>query len=231
MKYFFVLLLLGSVPAAGQVRASLRIGYGSYSMQELKGFQSQLAKQVDDYRMRITDRFPSYLYYEGAVVVPLGEEFFYAANVAYGSTGGRVHYSDYSGELKFDQLLKYVSAGASIGVTTGNSNKYVFAFSLRPAIVLTRFDLDLLSRIGDRKEAESFGFRSTTITLQPECSLTRRFGRLRIEAAVGYNFDILKGKLLLRNDKEVYLLDASGNPVHAEWSGARLAVGMSYAFE
>jgi hypothetical protein len=230
MKVLIIILLILPVCAIGQMRVSLRSGYGLYSMNEMKSFQAELRAQ-SEYPMRITESFPGYVYYEVALMLPLANKFFYTANFGYGSTGGRIHYSDYSGEIRFDQLLNYISAGTSLGISEENSTgKYVFDFSITPSFVFSKLSLEFMARIGDEQNVERIEFRSTNLTLQPDFAITRKFGRLGIQAMVGYNFAILKGKLFLTSDGEAYLIDSSGNNVPSNWNGGRASLGISFLF-
>lgn len=230
MKLLMFILLIPTFEAIGQMRATLRMGYGMYAMTEMKSFQADLPLQVE-YPMRITESFPGYVYYEGSLMIPFADKFFCSATFGYGSTGGRIHYGDYSGEFRFDQLLNYISAGTSIGHSMENSTgKYVFDVSITPSVVLTNLNLEFLVRIGDEQNVERVKFRSTNFTLQPDFTITRKLGRFGVQAMVGYNFAIVNGKMFLTSDSEAYLIDSNGDNIPANWNGGRAAVGISYFF-
>src|SRR5688500_12260694 len=100
MKLLIFILIIPCFSAIAQKSATLRMGYGTYTMNEMKSFQVDLQKQ-SEYPMRIIESFPAFVYYEGSLTFPLGNNFICAPNFSYGSTGGRIHYGDYSGELRF----------------------------------------------------------------------------------------------------------------------------------
>ena len=230
MKLLIFALLIQSFSAIAQMRISLNTGYGMYAMKEMKSFQAELMSQAT-YPMHITESFPGYAFHEGSLTIPVGDELFFAAKLGYSSTGGRIHYSDYSGEYRFDQLLNCMSAGTSVGFSINNpTRKYVFNFSLTPSVALTRLDLRFLARIGDAEALEKFKFGSTNLTLQPDISITRKIGRLGLQAMLGYNFGIVKGKMYLTSNSEAFLINSSGNDIPANWDGARISMGVSYSF-
>lgn len=111
-----------------------------------------------------------------------------------------------------------------------STGKYVFDFSLSPSVVLTNLNLEFLARIGDERNIESIKLRSTNLTLQPDFTITRKFGQFGVQAMVGYSFGMVKGKMFLTTDSEAYLIDSRGNNVPANWDGGRAAVGISYFF-
>lgn len=229
MRFIAIACVLFSISATAQIRLSLYAGYGSYSMREMRAFQEQFKSQFN-YPAEITAAFPAYPIFGGSLTKSFSEKYFGGVDFAYGSTGGRIHYSDYSGELGSDQLLRFTSLGTVLGVSVlPSGGKYMIEVSITPSIVISRLDLSLYGRVGDQMNEEKIVFRSKNLTLQPEITFIREIHRFGIQACVGYNLTAFKGKMFVEH-RDAYLLDQRDRPVRAQWDGFRAAVSISYTF-
>jgi hypothetical protein len=63
---------------------------------------------------------------------------------------------------------------------------------------------------------------------QPTVTATRRFGRLGVDAFLGLNVNIARGKIYLDGDNSgAYLGFGGGGYVTTDWTGLRGGVGVS----
>jgi hypothetical protein len=202
-------------------------GYGYYSMSDLKSLQGEFKNEfpVD---AKITSAFPAFWYFEGGAIQRFNEKYFAGALIGSGSTGGRVHYKDYSGEIGADQTLRYYSLAIPIGLILNPNSKFsVFKFDLRPGATFTNLSLRFYSTIGNQSSNQIVELNSLNIVLQPGFSFLKRFGNFGVEIQASYNLTLVAGKLYVK-DSQNYLLNAANKEVKADWSGFRISSGFSF---
>jgi hypothetical protein len=222
--------VLSTVQAQTQI--SFLAGYGTYSMNELKTFQKELQSQFP-VEAKITDAFPGYLYYELTATTRLKSYFFCGISVSYGSTGGRIYYADYSGSMYADQRARYLTIGIPFGWNVPvQENKLKLIFQIKPAVYFGNLDVSIVSHLENQiPENEEFKFSSTNIGLQPSVQMDRRFGPLWLGIQMGYNVNVQSSNLFFKENKDYYLLNNKGDKIHANWSGLRFGVSLSYPLD
>jgi hypothetical protein len=227
MKILAFLFFFPSLVIA-QPSVSFKMGGGTYLMTELKGLQDEVLESFPVPMKKISS-YPPYVTYEVGVATQTPGSFFWGIIYGYGSTGARMSYSDYSGSILYDQRAKYFSVTSSLGIVKKFSGKtFQLGFDLRPTVIFTHFDMSFVYAIGAEVGKDEAKFRSTNLAVQPTVTFTRRFGRFGAEALAGVNVNILRGKLHLPGEKELYLTRESGSPLRADWTGLRVGLGMSY---
>lgn len=228
---FLILVLSISLHATGQGRLAFSIGYASYNQADLKEFQEDLLTEypVD---AKITESFPPYWHYDGSFDYLLNNEFIVGLVATYGSSGGRTHYEDYSGEIRNDMLLNYVSIGAVLGIVLNpEESQWQLSLELTPAISFSKMKLKFYNRVGTEQDFRNYSFKSTNWTLQPSLHLTRKLKNFGLNLQAGYCGTIVKGDVFLDGGYGAYLVnDSSGEKIHIDWSGFRIALGLSYTF-
>ena len=230
MKIFLVAIIV-IVPLAtfGQLQFSFRAGYGFYSMSELKTFQEGL-KSDFPVVLKTTESYPPYLYYEGSGQYIIRKRLPIGISITYGSSGSRIHYSDYSGEIFADQLANYVAIGLPVGWIFSSKNTWSFQLEMKPTISFNKLALKLQSKVANQQESEKLDFKSIDISIQPGFAITKRFGQVGLLFQTGYNIALSNGNLFLKEDDEYYLVQKNGDTVSTNWAGLRIAAGMSYTF-
>src|SRR5882672_7166758 len=112
-KYFrytvTAILAMALCTCSAQVQWSVTpmVGVGSYSLNSLHEYQDYVQSNVP-VKMTKTDEFPAYYTYGVDLGCRLSQLLLYVGYV-HGSTAGRQSYSDYSGELTAEQLVRYNS--------------------------------------------------------------------------------------------------------------------------
>lgn len=230
-----VLLLLPGV-ALAQVSISVTGGYGSWRMSTMKEWQESYRNSFP-VEARTLAAYPDHLFFEAAVKHEKAG-WVRGLAIATGSTGGRVYYSDYSGRISLDQSLSFYSFSAIIGKTLNKQNeKFLLVASLCPGINLSRMSYDYEQVIYDGEtEERSNSFSGLNVTLQPTFSVIRKFGRLGLEAQLGYLLPVVSGKLTYHDETKIpadvrgvdYLTYGDQIPVTANWSGYRIGLGVSF---
>lgn len=214
---------------AAQHMVGVGFGYFEPKMTIMKGYQKQM--QTDfPLPPRITESFPSYYYFSLRYNTLFGkrDQFQTGASIAFMSTGGRVQYSDYSGSLTADQLIKNFSV--AIPVAYAIQNKRMGGIRFGTEVQVSQSELELLfdANVANVSQKESFFFSSRHLALEPFVSLFQQFGSLELQARFGYNVAVLNGSLFLQGNKDVFLLDNSSEKVRLDWSGVRVEFLISY---
>jgi hypothetical protein len=223
---FFLLCLTAS---AQEIRINLAIGGATYAMGGFKRYQQEIAQQFG-FEPTITDEFPPYLFYEFSADVNWTRSFFSGVSVAYGSTGGRVQYRDYSGYRRADQLLRYINFAIPIGFRVNPSENFTLSFDLKPTFTRSDADLVFEQEVLGNHQSQTVGFKSQSVAVQPGVLVMRRIKSFGIYAQLSYYQTVVKGKMFLKENEDYYLEVNSNNPIHADWEGVRLSLGVSYIF-
>ncbi|MBL0743883.1 hypothetical protein [Chryseolinea lacunae] len=226
MRYLIVFFVFLGTAAQAQTILYFNTGVGSYNMGDMKALQRQLLVTFP-VEAKITEAFPAFIYYEAGFNIKPHREEFFGLNVGYGSTGGRVSYSDYSGKIKSDQLLRYyfVTASAGLSFTLDEKESWFIRGDFKPGIAFTTLKITADETIGTQSSTDQANFTATSFSVQPSVTAIKRFGRLGVQAEVGYYATIAPGKLMSKEHQDGYLIDDKNNPLHANWSGLRASLG------
>lgn len=230
MSRTFILITACILSTAGfaQIRLSTSVGYGTYAMTELRQHQSEL-KDGWPIEAKTTSSFPGYLTYQISADYPWKNNFKIGLSFSYGSTGGLIHYSDYSGELSFEHKIKYVSVGCpiiyQIDLTDGRLNLQL-EFSPTVNFGATKFDTYL--QAGAYQNESTMDFKSTNVGSVQNIRIERELGPGFVFVQAGYYLDLYKSKLAWEEDHDEYLVNDLDKPVHIELSGLRVALGVAY---
>lgn len=231
MKQYFTSLLLSLLvySAYGQGSLYVKTGVGWYNMREMQDFHAELP---DDLIVpaKIVNNFPATMVYELGYRQHSGEDWFSGLFFGYHSTGARIHYADYSGELKIDQIINGYRLGTQGGICLTrdrSDNEVSFWLSGRLSGTYNRLNLNQRLQVYESSESNSVDFRSVNIGIQPSLSLRIPVYFLSVEPEIGYELQI-PGKLFLEED--AFLLDRQGEEVKVNWSGLRLGISVAKAF-
>jgi hypothetical protein len=229
-----ILILAVSFPAicfAQQVQVSFSTGWATFNMQSMRAHQAELQSQFP-VNVKIVESFPSFLHYEVAVTAAINMRFKVGLAGGYSSTGGRMHYSDYSGEITCEQLARSGMLAVRGDMRLNKSENFPIYVTLKAGVATGRYDLDVQSRVNDEEETDHQRFQSMNIFIEPGIILNKRIYRF-IYATVnaGYNLNVSKGKLYWTENKNFHLfLDENGDDVQLDWSGVRASCGLTFSF-
>jgi len=233
MRLYFLIPVLFSTVGFGQLKVTLSTGYGTYTMGDMKSLQEELQEgyPVD---AKITESFPGYAYYDLSVTKQTGERFVIGGYFTYGSTGGRIHYEDYSGEVSSNQLVRYYSLGFPLGIMISDdldANAWNFQLDFKPHFTMGELLLEFSSRIGSQRDAGSYEFRSFNFGIEPGFTAERRIGdKWGIDLFAGYNLTVVQGKLFFNETEGAYLQNEQNQAIGLDFSGLRVMLGLSYRF-
>jgi len=138
--------------------------------------------------------------------------------LGFGSTGSRLHYGDYSGELAVDLLLTRVAAGLSVERSMGESPLVAVA---RIGYAYTRLRDETRVRLyDDVTEAEGPALVGHNLTVMPAVAYDRTISSgLFLRASLGY--EVVTPFWRLR-------YDGAPTTIRADWSGLRLGLAIGF---
>lgn len=230
MRYVLFVFLILPLVSVAQSSVFFYSGYGTYAMKDLKAFQERLERSFL-VPLKNVSSFPGYANFEGGFNFQTQSALFYGIRFGYASTGARGSYSDYSGSLATEQLVRCYALTASVGVATRYPNNLQLNLDLRPGLIFTDYELTADQKIDTNESHEEYQFKSTNVAVQPTLSLHKRYGSFEPFVQLGYNINVVRGKLTLKDNHDAYLQDDSGNKIPADWSGLRVGLGIAYVVE
>jgi hypothetical protein len=172
-KYYFLLLSLLLISCIGaQVESnkySIQIGFGynNYDLSSLKKFTNyyagQLALNHPYLPVRVVDQFPNYISMQGEILFPFRERQSIGLLFGTGSSGARINYQDYSGELNTDLIILRYTFGLVFdwSLYTFGQNKDII-FRLIPVLILNELKVEEFVRIGEESVSETTKFKCTS---------------------------------------------------------------------
>jgi len=204
----------------------------SYSSNNLSQLESLLQEVNRDFNYNnvptvFIEKFPAYFSYN------LGGIYFFdtaafgeigiGGALRYFSTGGRIHYKDYSGEAGFDALIDRLSFGLLLEKSI---IKKIASLNVYSILSYNKSDLSLiyLFRVGESEEYSDLDFNATYSSI--ELGLVYNYPLYKsISAALkaGYEFSS-NGDLVFDDNEEIKLIDSSKNTVKVDWTGFRIGL-------
>ncbi|MBX2956233.1 MAG: hypothetical protein KF846_08755 [Cyclobacteriaceae bacterium] len=230
-----VLILLSSLftlSAYGQEWVLRGSGtFGTYNMAGMEQLQDEFVASVQPIAAKKVTSFPGWVGFdvEGS---RLNGNLEWSSYFSYNATGGRVHYADYSGEVKLDQKLRCTTIGGGFTGKINEWGNHQLRIGLRLGLAVTEMKLDNIVEIQNQiVESENVLFKSlnvhTTILFRYEYTLKNFI----FFADAGYLIAPVKGAFTINGDGEVYIQLNTGEKLRAEWGGARVAFGIGYKFQ
>ena len=227
--YLFLFMISVAHAVSAQFSLSMNTGYASYKMEDLKSFQDQMSASFP-LQGEITASFPSYWVYD------LSARWMYptkvvGASFTYGSTGGRVYYSDYSGKIGSDQLLSFYDYSGSIGMQKSFMKGHLSLLGeLKPGLTFSHLELTRYESYSGVAYSSKANYKGLNVVVQPAVTAIARFGQFGINVFFSYNATLFKGNLNEAGSNDSYL-SLNQNPVHVDWSGWRMGGGLSLFFK
>lgn len=224
-----VFFSLGSTGFSQSV--SLSIGYASYDMSDLKKLNDEWGLS-SDLPLSLTDDFPGFLNMEVAFTLPSNKKLLVGGFLGMTSTGSRLAYNDYSGHQYVDQRLFCLNVGPNSWIALNVSDQSSFYLGGKAGITYTGHVISSELIIYSNSSSEEVKFSSINAFIEPGAIYQVSIAKtpLRLNVQLGYNINIAKGKLTLKDDPNAYLTDDSGNAAYSNWSGVRVSTGISYTW-
>lgn len=217
MKNSIIILLLifSSTLIAQKFRFSYDVGYGDYSLKNIKKFQMDYVKQINDLPVRALIQFPNYINHSISVCFFLDENNLFGINSSYLTTGGRNSLVDYSGEYKLDMILNGYQFGLESEHLRNFKNYFDIHYNFKLGLIKSGLiSAESIKIIGAGESFSTNKFSQFSFYLEPNISVSRMiFTGVAIKMGLGYNFNTIS------------LYNGAIN-----WTGFRPRLGLTYSF-
>jgi hypothetical protein len=223
-RYLSLVFLCIAFRLSAQVSITIGTGAGTYAHGDLREFQQNFASRYN-VEAEVNSDFPPYMNYEGSFSFAYGPRFFSEIFFSYGSTGGRVSYSDYSGTIYSSQKVNYMAVTSSLGVRWWKDN-YQFDVQFRLGRIFSRMELEQYQNVPGSSWTHSDKYSSEGGVLEPNFRVTRIKGNIGLYASAGASATIFASPF--ESDTMLtYVYTPQGDyAITPDWSGFRLSVGV-----
>jgi hypothetical protein len=223
IKVFLYLTLL-SINAYNQVVSlSIGSGIGTCQMKDLKSFQNTLWSELP-VEAKVVSSFPVFPLYNIKVVVHT--KYLEIGNAySFTSTGSKIHYSDYSGEISILQIVNSHQASVLLYPVFSRTEKSKFLGLFKSTVVFNNYSLKQKFSVYDQAVSDQWDLKSTSLAFSLGLSYCIRMKPIEIRSEVEYLIDA-KGALHLKEDRDSQLTDVDGTPVKTNWSGLRIGISI-----
>jgi hypothetical protein len=225
-----ILFFLPVVATAQKWSVSGEIFYGTFKMKSMEEFQRSVQKWQPSYEYQIVEKFPPFVGYNLLTGYDISPGITLGVRLQYVSTGGRVDYGDYSGQITHDQLLQAFSIGINSTFRITKPSDWQAYLAFTAGAMGTSLNLSTTAQVSDSQSSYDSYLHSYNYFFNPAIKVSRKLsGHLVLYATCGYEFQIHR-TLRLPQDDRAYLKTTEGHDVIAEWDGMRLGAGISYQF-
>jgi hypothetical protein len=223
----WLLLSAGASMAQNTVYLEPRLGYGTFQMQPLKELQRSMVANTG-MNAKVTDSYGPYFQFGFNVVFALSENTRLGSFFEHGSTGGRIAYSDYSGEFTLDTPVNYNALGTLIyhHQAFGESKlRHVLGAELQ----MMRTTLKLLAntKVYDMTDSSEDRFNSFGVGLKPFAGLQYPLLKLPITLSVGYLVDANNPFHVPGEPDQQIVKNSNNETIDPGWGGLRINLTVS----
>lgn len=231
LSFTIVLSFICFLNFESRAQIFVKANYNFFDMSSLKNLQSDILSDIKNQGIeaRITESYPAFFGFQAGLLFPLEEKYFIGGFFDHTSTGGRVHYSDYSGVLKADQIAKANSIGGIFSFKATNKELFNLDIQLSARFIFISFDNEFLIRIGEEQEKQKYSFSSFSFGIEPGVVPSLVLSSFNIGLSVSYLLS-LSTTLEYDDYDEAYLTSSSGEKVGINWSGLKLGLLVYYSF-
>jgi hypothetical protein len=231
-KIILVIFLALSSNIFGQY-VFLKGTYNFFNMGKMEDLQDQLMAPYKEINIPIeaVESFPARPGWQIGFLYTLPHD----SNVAlgaffdYASTGGRIHYQDYSGEVRADQILNAYSFGGILNIRFMKWEFTRLDFILSARLISSSLKNKFFVQIGDQSQSLELDFGSTSFGLEPGANYSVFMNLFKINFGISYLLNI-PADLVYSEDDNAYLTDQNGKKVSLDWGGLRLGISFGYGF-
>ena len=230
MKYFYLFLLIflaySKHSIAGGISIRFQTGYNYYNMEQLHEMQKSVVNNIRNevgIPVKIVESFPAYYSYQFQILFYLPKNFRLGGFFDYASTGGRVHYRDYSGKYSFDQIVTKKTLGTvAERLFPHKDNHLGFSLILKGFISFSDLNIRENLTIGEVTDGQDLDFVAISIGIEPALRYEINFSYITSGLEIGYRIGF-SGFYHLEDYDDTYLLN-DGKEISPEWNGFKISL-------
>ncbi|HVN47363.1 MAG TPA: hypothetical protein VMU30_00935 [Bacteroidota bacterium] len=204
-------------------------------MSDLKNLQSELCSSITSQGIpaNILDAYPSFYGFETGFLFPLfpssDSSLLIGGVYEYNSTGGRIHYQDYSGEVRADQIVSTNAFGCMIKYQLSSQNEFHWALFGSCKYYYSVLHNSLYTRIGTYQTLSEPAFHSSSLGVEIGIAPFYNLWNFHLGVQLSYLL-FFPSSLEYDNYSDAYLENNNGENVRIDWSGFRLGLFIEYPF-
>jgi len=231
LNILLILLIFISMSWSREFAVRLGTSYHNFSLKNIEEFQSLVALKLNQQGIpvKIVDKFPSYFGVEIQFLTKIKNNSYIGFYYGYLSTGGRIHYQDYSGEVKIDQVI----SGNSVGIYS----QFAFYHHKVDLSIFSKFSMIFLHlknqeyyQFLNQVEKLNSTFSGFLGGLTPGFKAEFSFGHFSFAGFISYRFTPETD--LNRGEKANFLfLDNTINQIRVSWNGWSVGISLGIIFE
>ena len=205
-----------------------RLGYGSYQMGSLNALQQETLRSLV-VEAQATDRYPAFYNHQIQGLIKF-DKVWLGASYLKMSSGSRISYKDYSGQIAID--TKIVSDGLGFFAARPLLDHAHWEVVVGGQSILNFSSLDYLGMvlIGDQKETQSLEVYATGIILEPLARISGKNGIFEIGVEGSYRLNLVNEDFHLKGKKDHKLVDDGGKGIKPDWSGTNIGLVCGFSF-
>lgn len=230
-KLIFIplLFIISSVLAQESNSLIFRVGMGTYSMKTQKNFQEDY-RRSSIIRHASVHSFPAFPTFGGSAGIKVSPSTSIGLWGEYSSTGGRLHYQDYSGYSVMDQVLSAFQIGPFMQTRLIKSTSWPVYFTLHSSIVNTKEKLSSDLKVGNQSYKETYNLKSLNYSIRPGIMLAHSINSMIFQLGVGSELQ-LHGTLKDEKKRDLMFRTSDGKDLTAQWDGMRVTFGIGFKLE
>lgn len=208
-----------------------RLSQNNLDMQDLKNFENNIFANLKNNGISAKKfgSYPNASGYQIQIARSIDSTSYLGLLGDFCSTGSRIHYEDYSGELLTDQVVSRRSLGIFLELTS--KPFHIFSLCLTTKLFYIRSELEINSkiRVYDEKADEKNYFNSNDINIAPSIAFQMKYLHILIRLEFGYEHSIYSNSFDKRGNQKESQFQLY-KPINAKWDGLRkgLLIGIYF---
>lgn len=227
-----IVLVIANLQARAQdaeFRVSYHLGAGKYMMEELKALNEERLEEID-VRARILQNYPVYFTHTLAFSQKFAENHYLGFCLEHQSTGSRISYKDYSGELILDTNLTANSLGLFYQGFITKRKGTDLSWGSYLYYNLTLLQIDNFLRVNSTIHTEKINFKSQGISIQPFISASKQIKSFALGTELSAYLNGMAKDFYLEQNKDATLVNNDGSRISPDWTGLRFKASITYLF-
>lgn len=199
------------------------LGYGFYNMGGLENLQSEISNTYPGLDIKPVNSFPPFLNYQIQVIRKVSSKINLGLFFEFMTTGGRNAISDYSGEIRIDQIVNGYNSGLLFEKKIFERKIKNLFFTFQLSLIYSTLQVNENDKLYNQSFKNSTDFSSIGFGLEPGFSYEILSSPLIIRANLGFHVNLSKDFQLKENSN----MTLQNSP---DWTGLRFRVLIGYTF-